>query len=116
MTNHSNNIKFTLNIRAISVNKLWRGGRRFKSDAYTDFEREVIWLLPKEHIDGEVEIRYRFYLRKSYSNSDVSNLIKGIEDIMVKCDLITDDSLVKRFTAEKFKSDEDKIEVEIIKL
>lgn len=109
-------IKFSLDTRAISVNKLWRGGRRFKSQAYIDFEREIIWLLPKEHIDGEVEINYKFYLKKSYSNSDVSNLIKGIEDIMVKCDLITDDSLVKKFTAEKFKSDKDKIEVKIIKL
>ena len=43
----------------------------------------------------------------------MSNLIKCLEDVMVKCDLITDDSLVKRFTAEKFKADSDSISVEI---
>lgn len=110
-----NTIKFTLNTRAISVNKLWRGGRRFKSSDYIDFERKIIYQLPKnERIEGEVEVYYRFHLKKNYSRSDVSNLIKGLEDVMVKCDLIDDDSMVKRLTAEKFKADSDMIEVEII--
>lgn len=114
--NRSKMIKFTLNTRALSVNKAWRGGQRFRSSFYIDFEREIIHFLPKKHIDGEVEINYKFYLKKNYSRSDVSNLVKCLEDVMVRCDLITDDSLVKRFTAEKFKTESDSIEVEIIKL
>ena len=106
-------LQFTLDTRALSVNKAWRGGQRFKSKDYLMFEREILYLLPKKHIDGEIEIDYRFYLKKNYSRSDVSNLIKVLEDIMVKADIITDDSLVKRFTAEKFKAEKDYIEIKI---
>ena len=110
-------IKFKLQTRALTVNKLWVGGRRWKSKDYVEFKKEIIYQLPKgKHIDGEVEINYRFYLKKNYTHTDTSNLIKGLEDILVECDLITDDSLVKRFTAEKFKADKDSIEVEIIKI
>lgn len=110
-------IKFTLDARPLTVNKAYRGGRRFKSSYYTDFEREIIYQLPKNvRIEGEVEIHYRFFLKNSYSNSDTSNFIKVLEDIIVKCDLIEDDRFVKRLTAEKFRAGKDSIEVDIIKL
>jgi Holliday junction resolvase RusA-like endonuclease len=109
-------INFSVDIRPMSVNKAWRGGRRFKSSFYTDFEKELSYLLPKKHIDGWVEIHYRFYLKNNFTNSDCSNFVKCLEDIMVKCDLITDDCMVKRFNVEKFWATRDRIEVEIISL
>ena len=109
-------MKIKLDVRALSINKAWRGGARYRSRDYIEFEKEVLYLLPKKHIDGEVEIHYKFFLKKNYSNSDTSNLVKVLEDVMVRADIITDDSLVKRFSAEKFKAEKDGIEVEIIKL
>jgi Holliday junction resolvase RusA-like endonuclease len=110
-------LSFNLDVRALSINKAWRGGARYRSKDYIEFEKEVLYLLPKgKHVDGEIEIHYKFYLKKNYSNSDTSNLVKALEDVMVRADIITDDSLVKRFTAEKFKADKDSIEVEIISL
>ncbi len=106
-------LNFTLPVRALSINKAWRGGARYRSKFYLDFEKEVLHLLPKKHIDGEIEINYKFYLKKNYSRSDVSNLVKVLEDVMVRADIITDDSLVKKFSAEKFKADVDNIVVEI---
>ena len=107
-------IELKLQLRAMSMNKAWRGGRRFRSKDYIEYEKEFIYLLPKgKHIDGEIEIQYRFYLKKNYTRSDVSNLIKCCEDILVRADIITDDSLVKKFSAEKFKAENDSIEIEI---
>jgi Holliday junction resolvase RusA-like endonuclease len=100
-------------IKAMSVNKAWQG-RRFKTEEYKQYEKDCMWWIKGRKIEGDVEIHYRFYL-KNYTKTDVSNLIKLLEDIIVKQGLIQDDRFVKFFQAEKFRADEDSIEIEIIK-
>lgn len=102
----------TLQIKAISVNVAWKG-RRFKTDDYIQYENDCFKLIKGTKVEGWVEIKYRFYL-KNFGNTDVSNLVKLLEDIIVKCELITDDRKVVKFSAEKIKSKEDKIEIEIL--
>lgn len=100
-------------LKALSVNCAFQG-RRFKTKEYKDYEKDLSWFLKGKKIEGEVEIHYKFFL-KNYARTDVSNLIKLLEDCIVKNGLITDDRKVKRFTAEKFKSEEDKMEIIITK-
>lgn len=83
-------------IRALSVNDASRG-RHFKSPEYKKFERDVTLLLPfskTSPIEGEVFIKYIFYF-KNYANSDASNGIKLIEDLLVKRGYLKDDRYVK---------------------
>lgn len=105
-------MEISLKSKALSVNKAWRGGARYRSKDYVAFEKEVAYQLPKGKIKGEVEMHYTFYI-KNYARTDVSNLIKCVEDIIVKSGLIEDDSKVVWLSAEKIKSGTEKIEIEI---
>ena len=109
-------INFNIKAKPLSVNSAWRGGARYRTNEYKDFEKEVMYQLPKTQILGEVEMRYKFRI-KTYSRTDTSNLIKCIEDIIVKAGLIQDDRKVVKLSAEKFKNDNDEsIQVLIKKL
>lgn len=106
-------MKISVDVKPLSVNKAWQG-RRFKTDDYLCYENEVYFLLPNgEHVGGMVEIWYTFYL-KNHKATDTSNLIKLLEDIMVKKGLIDDDRYVYSFHAKKIPSDVHKIEIEIL--
>jgi len=100
-------------VKPLSINKAWRG-RRFKTPEYKQFEIDCSWWIKGKMIKGEIDITYRFYL-KNYARTDLDNLIKNLQDIIVKCGMIEDDRKIKRLVAEKFKSDEDRIEVDIKK-
>jgi len=107
-------MNFEIDIKALSVNIAWQG-RRFKTKNYLNFETEILLLLPKHvKIKGEVEIHYTFYL-KNYALSDVDNLIKPLQDCLVKGGLIEDDRKIVFLSAEKRKSKRNYIEVEINK-
>lgn len=106
-----------LPIKALSVNQVWQG-RRFKTKAYKDFEQDCYKLIDYKvrvgamRVNGEVEIHYKFHL-KNYKMTDVDNLIKPIQDVLVKCNFIEDDRKIMRIIAEKFKG-ADKIEIRIL--
>mgnify|MGYP006164432853 FL=1 len=71
-----------LEIKPLSVNKAWKG-RRFKTDAYKSYEREVIALLrPMEVPDGELEVMLSFGF--SSAASDFDNPIKPFIDCLQK--------------------------------
>lgn len=106
-------IKLEIPVKPLSVNAVWQG-RRFKTPSYKQYEIDCSWFCKGKKIEGEVEVHYRFYL-KNYALSDIDNLIKPIQDIVVKQGLIEDDRKIKRITAEKFKSEENKIEIIITK-
>lgn len=101
-------------IKPLSVNQVWQG-RRFKTKAYKQFEQDCGWFIKMPMIKGEVEIDYKFYI-KHFSTSDIDNFIKPFQDILVKNGAIEDDSKIIRITAEKIKSNEERIEVEINKI
>lgn len=105
-------IHLFIDAKPFSVNKAWRGGARYRTNGYKDFEKEVLYQLPKVQIEGEVEIDFVFYV-KNYSRSDTSNLIKCLEDILVHGGMIEDDRKVVALTAKKIKSNKERIEVEI---
>lgn len=97
----------------------WRG-RRFKSDAYEDYELELGFKLKKFEsfkmpLDKtELEIRYVFHL-SNYALTDVGNLEKQLTDILVKNQFIKDDRYIKRLILEKHKSKDDYIQIQIKK-
>lgn len=108
-------MKIELPIKPISINAAFQG-RRYKTVACKDFERDAFRLLKKHHkIPGEVQIHYTFYLA-NHKMTDVSNVVKVLEDVLVKCGYFEDDRKVYYFTARKVPSDVNKIEVDILPL
>lgn len=104
------------NIKPLSVNKAWKG-QKYKSGEYQAFEEEVLYKLPsRTAIEGDIEVEYKFYLTgRSYELTDVDNLIKALQDILQKDDIIENDNKIIRLTAEKIKSDRNRIEIKIDK-
>jgi Holliday junction resolvase RusA-like endonuclease len=102
-----------IGIRPLTINKAWVG-RRFKSSEYKQYESDVSKLLPrsKNMIKGEVEIRYLFYI-KNYAITDVDNMIKPIQDLLVKKGYIEDDRKIVVLLAQKFKSELEKMIITI---
>jgi Holliday junction resolvase RusA-like endonuclease len=89
-------------IKPLSVNKAWQG-RRFKSKDYKKYETDVCLLLPiaNKTVDTACEVVYRFYL-KNHKMTDADNLIKPLQDIIVKLGYIKDDRLIWKYTIMKF--------------
>jgi len=71
-----------IKIKALSLNMAYRG-RRFKTDDYHIYKKEVLSLLPKLEVPtGKLEVYYRFGV--SNKNTDYDNLIKNLQDILQK--------------------------------
>ncbi|MBS9774732.1 MAG: hypothetical protein KGV59_06210 [Tenacibaculum sp.] len=71
-----------LQIKPLSVNQVWQG-KRYKTNAYKQYEKLVLFLLPKLKVPaGKLEIRFVFGL--SSKNADWDNPIKPIQDILQK--------------------------------
>ena len=101
--------------KPLSVNKAWQG-RRFKSKDYNNYEKEAMIILgrAKKTIDEFVEIEYVFHL-KNCNRTDIDNLIKPLQDIIVKCGYISDDRKIRKITAEKKPHTKDCISFAIYK-
>ena len=75
--------KHFIEIKPLSTNEAWRG-RRFKSQLYKNYEKELYYLLPK-NIDipqEKLEIHYIFYFKNI--NSDIDNPVKMFQDVLCK--------------------------------
>lgn len=72
-----------LNIKPLSVNEAWKG-RRFKTDKYKRFEREILLMLPAgfEVPDGDLVLRLEWGF--SSAGSDYDNPIKPFQDCLQK--------------------------------
>lgn len=80
--NRKENTKILLNIKPLSVNEAWQG-KRFKTDKYQKYERNLLFLLPKiKEIPKEIKLKFTF----GFSNiqSDLDNPVKCLLDIMQK--------------------------------
>jgi len=107
-------MRFHIPIKPLSANMLWQG-RRFKTPKYKQYAQDVAYLLPKvQMIKGYVDVHFRFFL-KNWKITDVNNLVKGLEDILVSCGYIEDDRYIMKSINEKIPSKEDFIEVEVEK-
>ena len=100
-------------LKPISVNEAFQG-RRFKTKECKHWERCFWQMLPqKGKVMGKVQVVYRFFL-KNHASLDFDNLIKIMQDMMVKKGYIEDDRKIYRALIEKIPCKAyDKIEIEI---
>lgn len=90
-----------LKIKPLSVNEAYRG-RRFISDKYHKYKRDVALILPKnlKIPDGPLEIYFRFGVARL--NCDVDNPVKPFLDIL-QAQYLFNDSRVQKIITEKEK-------------
>lgn len=71
-----------MNIKPLSVNECWQG-KRFKTQAYITYEKELLWTLPKIKLPDPP---YRMCFVFGFSNmcADFDNPIKPLVDILQK--------------------------------
>lgn len=71
------------------------GGRFIAPSAqYTDYAKKAPWFLkpvPEKPIDYPVNVKCLFYL-PTKRNTDLTNLLESIDDIMVNCGILADDN------------------------
>jgi len=113
-------LNFQIKAKPLTVNKVWQG-RRFKTKAYKDYEKEMFYLLKDirnnqsiKDIKGHVEITLEFFLKYA-STSDVDNFVKPLLDILVKDGIIEDDKNIMHLDLYKYKSDTDYMNITINK-
>lgn len=73
------------------------GRGRIKSEAYRTWINAAGWDVAKARpgkISGHINLKLTFCESKRRSNSDLSNRIKAVEDLLVRHGVIDDDSLV----------------------
>ena len=103
-----------VDIKPLSVNKAWKG-RRFKTNAYKKYERDLLLLLPALEVpEGDLEL----YLKWGFSSagSDWDNPIKPFQDILQKRYNFNDNRVMQALTKKvKVRKGEDFIEFEIFK-
>lgn len=71
-----------LKIKPLSVNDAWKG-RRFKTNAYKNYEKAVLLMLPKMEVPGgdlKIELTFGF----SNKASDIDNPVKCFVDCLQK--------------------------------
>lgn len=71
-----------IDLKPLSVNECWQG-RRFKTAKYRQYERVLLFLLPKITMpDPPFQVFYEF----GFSNmmSDIDNPVKPLQDILQK--------------------------------
>ena len=103
-----------LNYKPVSVNDVWKG-RRFKTKEYKQYENDLsilLWQFKEPRLSKSIKITYRFY-QKSVLVSDADNLIKPLQDILVKTGFLSDDRYIMEMHIYKIKADTDYMEIEI---
>ena len=93
-------LPFPVSTNALTFN---RKGGRTKTKKYQAWIREAGWELIRQnpgHMPGEVVLNLKVERKKDNRRRDLSNHIKGIEDLLVAYDVIEDDSKVVCLMAE----------------
>jgi Holliday junction resolvase RusA-like endonuclease len=76
-------IEFRINEKPLSVNEAWQG-KRFKTQAYKDYEKSILIQMPKKSIDKKAMLRIDFFFGFSNVASDLDNPVKLLLDICQK--------------------------------
>lgn len=97
-------MKILIPLKPLSVNAAWQG-RRFKSKTYKKYEADIDMLVPpaKKTLKGLIHATYIFYLT-NFLRTDGDNLVKCLQDLLVKKGYIEDDREIVKYTIEKHKS------------
>ena len=72
-----------IKIKPLSVNKAWKG-RRFKTKDYTDYETELLTLLPCNISIPDDNIKLSIKYGMSNAGADIDNPIKPFLDVLQK--------------------------------
>jgi len=101
-----------LDIKPLSVNQAWKG-RRYKTDLYKSYERNVSLLLPKvDFPEGSVHLSLVFGF--SNKGSDIDNPLKPFLDILQKVYGFNDKDIYKLSVEKKVvKKGKEFIEFEV---
>jgi len=71
-----------IDYKPLSVNDVWKG-RRYKTDEYKQYERDISFMLPRIKIpEGKLRVEFEFGF--SSAGSDVDNPVKPFMDILQK--------------------------------
>jgi Holliday junction resolvase RusA-like endonuclease len=76
-------IGFRINEKPLSVNQAWQG-KRFKTQAYKDYEKSIMLRMPKKTIAKDQMLRVEFFFGFSNKQSDLDNPVKLLLDIAQK--------------------------------
>lgn len=75
-------MEVVVKIKPLSVNQAWRG-RRWKTRDYSDYEKDLLLLLPKMNVpNGRLSIKLVFGL--SSRSGDLDNPVKPFVDVLQK--------------------------------
>ena len=80
--------------------------------AYQIIDQKKGYTLP---IDGPIEVHYEFHFKNHQAEADTSNLIEGIQDVLQKMNVITNDKNIVALRAKKLFGLESKVLVKIIR-
>jgi Holliday junction resolvase RusA-like endonuclease len=72
-----------INIKPLSVNEAWKG-RRFKTDKYKQWHKELMLLLPPLKIQFKGNLKASFVFGFSTNASDIDNPLKPLIDTLQK--------------------------------
>lgn len=72
-----------ISIKPLSVNQCWQG-RRFKTKAYKEYEKELMFLLPPLKVDKKNQLWIKIFVGYSNKASDIDNFLKPFLDILQK--------------------------------
>ena len=99
-------------LKPLSINAAFQG-RRFKTREANQYDKALALLLPRQKVAGDYfRVTYRFYL-KNFAKTDADNLVKCLQDCIVRKGIITDDRKIIDYKIMKFPSKDDRIEIEI---
>jgi Holliday junction resolvase RusA-like endonuclease len=89
-----------IEVKPLSVNNCWQG-KRFKTNEYKAYEKEMLYRLPKIKIP---EPPYKVYYEFGFSSaaSDLDNPVKPLQDILQK-KYKFDDKNIHQMLAERVK-------------
>ena len=106
-------LTLTLHVKPLSLNAATRG-RHFPTAEKRDYETRLRWSLPKVAVVGKpyYRIAYDFHL-VNFALTDADNLVKVLQDCLVKRGIITDDRKIIDYRIRKFPAEVDRIVVNI---
>ena len=93
--NHMEEKATKLKIKPFSVNDAWKG-KRFRTQAYKDFAKEVMLSLPRGiEIPKDKPLRATFWWGFSSAASDYDNPIKPLQDVLAELFEFNDKMIVE---------------------
>ena len=93
-------LQFHVPLKPLTLDRLWRGGPRFKTKEYLQYQKDLALLVPKgTRFDGEVDLTVEFFVKNK--RADLDNLLKAFCDVLTNVGVYNDDSQIVAIHAHK---------------